>query len=299
MYKMLLIGILSLHGLFTALSADAPQEDKDKVNARIQKLTNAVNQGNVDTILSFWTDDAVFVKPTTGETLEGKKVLQPFFQKVEKEIKERGLQFAFTISSIDFPDADTAIVQGVTEITDKNKGLLQRNARSIELAKKNGDWFIDRVSEIEVPPPPPVIAHLKELDWLIGNWIDSDEDVTITFKTEWDKFKNFIIQRFKMDVYGLDALEGIQIIGWDPIENTFRSWVYDSDGGFGSGLWSKKGDGGWQVALDYVLSDGTKASAKNIYTKIDDKSYSYASIDRKVGDKALPNVEPVTVEKEE
>jgi hypothetical protein len=101
-----------------------------------------------------------------------------------------------------------------------------------------------------------------------------------------------------MKVYGLDGLEGYQIIGWDPLEKKFRSWVYDSDGGFGTGLWSKKGDG-WQVAMNYVLSDGSKATAVNIYDKISSDSYNFSSIDRQLDGKKIENIEPVEVVREE
>ena len=66
----------------------------------------------------------------------------------------------------------------------------------------------------------------------------------------------------------MDDLEGTQVIGWDPAAGTIRSWMFDSDGGFGEGTWSKK-DNSWIVKFNQVLPDGRKASATNIYTLID------------------------------
>lgn len=45
---------------------------------------------------------------------------------------------------------------------------------------------------------------------------------------------------FKVSVPSMDDLEGTQVIGWDPAAGTIRSWMFDSDGGFGEGTWSKK-----------------------------------------------------------
>lgn len=298
MLKMLLfIVIFTFHGLFTTLSALESEGSKQKVIERLQKLEEAFNQGNLDALSSYWTDDAEFTNPVSGEVIKGKNDITQFLQQRSKEIKERNLHFSFKSGNINFPDADTAIVEGVAEITDKG-ALLQRNARKIVLVKQNGDWYINNISEIEVPPPPPVSVHFKDLEWLLGNWVDKDENVTITFSTRWDKFKNFIIQHFKMEVYGLDAMEGLQIIGWDPIDNKIHSWVYDSDGGFGTALWSKNGNS-WQAKTDYVLSDGKKGTATNIYTKLNNSSYSFSSVDRKINGEAIPDVEPVTVVKEE
>src|SRR5262249_45603585 len=145
--------------------------------------------------------------------------------------------------------------------------------------------------------PPNIFSHLKDLQWLVGNWKDTDENVKIAYLTKWDKFKNFLVQHYRIDAYGVEVMEGLQIIGWDPIEKKIRSWVYDSDGGFGTGTWSKKGDS-WYAKLQFTLSTGEKGTLTNVYTPLDDKSYTYSSIDRKIGDTKLPNIEPVTVVKE-
>lgn len=287
-----LFGVCTLFGDLFSL-----ENEESKIQEQITRFTEAFNKGDFTVLSSLWTSDATFSKPETNEVVEGKDPIMQLLQWGSKELKERDLKFTFQILKIDFPNANRAVVQGVVNITDKGN-LIQRNARQVEFLKQNGKWLINSVKEIEVPPPPPVYNHLKELEWLIGKWKDSDENVTITFNTEWDKFKNFLKQNFRMEVYDLEALEGIQIIGWDPIENKIRSWVFDSDGGFGTGLWSKKNDN-WHVVLNYILSDGKKGSATNIYTKVDERSYRFSSNNREVEGAALPNIEPVTVSKEE
>ena len=34
-------------------------------------------------------------------------------------------------------------------------------------------------------------------------------------------------------------MEGVEVIGWDPAEKVYRSWVFDSQGGFGSAVWTE------------------------------------------------------------
>ena len=177
----------------------------------------------------------------------------------EQEIQKRHLQFDFQPEKIDFPAPDKAIVSGFLEVNE-NGELIQRNARKIELLNQNGQWYLNDVREVEIAPPPDVHSDLKVLEWLIGNWKDKDQNVIITFTAKWDKYRNFIVQRFKMDVFDLEAMEGIQIIAWDPIENAIRSWVFDSDGGFGKGLWTKQ-DNGWRVKMHYVMSDDEESGA--------------------------------------
>ena len=130
----------------------------------------------------------------------------------------------------------------------------------------------------------------------MGKWEDSDDNVEIFFDNQWDKYKNFITQQFKMKIYGQDDFEGRQIIAWDPVKDVIRSWVFDSDGEFGEGVW-KKVDKSWYATMHYTLSDGRIGTSKNIYTQIDDHSYTFASVEREVGGEILPDMNSVTVEK--
>jgi hypothetical protein len=290
MFKYLCMGVLCCQGLLGATP------DKELVEKRLQDFTAALNQDQEDLFASFWTEDGEFSKPLTGEVLEGKATIIPFLQARAKEIHTRQLTFSFNPAKFDFPTPDEAVVEGVSEISGK-EGLLQRNARRVELVKDQGQWLIDTVSDIEVAPAPRLYEHLKGLEWLIGKWLDKDDNSTITFTTDWDKFKNFIVQRFKMEVYGVEELEGLQIIGWDPIEQRIRSWVYDSDGGFGSGVWTQNGNS-WTAVMNYVLSDGKKASATYTYTQEKDKSYNFSATNRTLNGEAVPDIAPVTVLKE-
>ncbi len=298
MLKYFIVGIFGFQALFTTISADEMGSTREGVREMIQKFSQDYNQGKVDQLASYWTPDAEFTLPATGEVVTGRDAIAQFLEKRSQEIKARQLTFTFNPTDTDFSQPDSATVKGIVEITSKDGGLLQRNARKIDLVKQNGQWLISSVKEIEVPPAPPVNPNLKELGWFIGNWKDADEDVNITFNNHWDKYNNFLIQHFKMDVYGLNVMDGIQIIGWDPIDKAIRSWVYDSDGGYGTGLWTKKGDS-WYAKLNYVLNDGSKGSATNIYAKNNNGTYSFSSIDRKVGDQSVASIEPVTVQKED
>lgn len=295
MHKILAIGLLCFLSALTTLSGVEDEKGR-QVEKRLREFIEAINQHKVESFPTFWTEDATLMNPVTDEKYKGKNEIAKYLQKRDQEIQKRQLNFTFTPSKIIFPESNQAVVEGVVEIKDKGQ-LLQRDVRKIKLVNLNGQWYINELKEIEVAPAPPVFSHLKELEWLIGNWKDVDEDVTITFSAKWDKFKNFIIQSFRMETYGLEAMEGIQIIGWDPIEKKIHSWVYDSDGGFGEGTWNKKNDD-WQVTLNYVLSDGSEGTATNIYSNISDKSYRYSSIDRNLDGEDLDNIPPVTVKKE-
>ena len=50
-------------------------------------------------------------------------------------------------------------------------------------------------------------------------------------------------------------MTGQQRIGWDPLARQFKSWVFDSQGGFGEGEFSHDGDA-WLIKARGVRSDG-------------------------------------------
>ena len=274
---------LSLIVLFTLVYADENQLITD----RIQNYVDTINKGG-DTS-SFWSDDAQFRNPATGDIVEGKAAIGDYI----KEISQ-GKTLTFKISKIDLQDGNNATVKGVVEI---NNG--DRKARKLDLIKQGDNWVIKTVTDIPFANPPDLYSNLKDLEWMIGNWKDSDpkDDVSITIDTKWDKFKNFIVQTFDSKIYDMDEMEGKQIIGWDAAANKIKSWIFDSDGGYGEGVWSKT-DKGWQVNITYSLPDGRKGSAVDFYIQKDPNTYDFSSTSRQVDGQIVPNIDPVTLVKE-
>lgn len=142
--------------------------------------------------------------------------------------------------------------------------------------------------------PSEAHEHLKELEWFIGNWIDEDDNATIDSNFHWGRNQNFIIQDFSVLVNGAFDIEGKQVIAWDPINEKIRSWIFDSDGGFGEGTWKKHGNS-WIMESASTLPDGRRASSINILTPVDQNKYTWQSIGRAVGAELLPDIDPVTV----
>jgi len=176
------------------------------------------------------------------------------------------------------------------------RGKDKETAYKVIYEKRGGRWLLVQVREVDIVTPPTHYENLKALKWLIGKWVDEDKDVKIETEYSWDRHKNFLTQTFKVTVEGSLQLEGRQVIAWDPIKGQIRSWVFDSDGGFGEGVWKKKGNS-WVVEISQTLADGRQASAVNIYTPIDKSSYKWKSTGREVGGELLPDIEPVIVRK--
>ena len=79
---------------------------------------------------------------------------------------------------------------------------------------------------------------------------------------------------------------GTEVIGWDPRTSRIRSWVFDSDGGFGENVWVHDGNR-WLIKYSGTLADGSEASATHILTNVDAATATLQSKDRVVDDKCL------------
>lgn len=289
--------------LFTLLAGvwlagfDQPNQteeaDEKAIRNIVQSYQEAYNQGDAAKLTSQWTSDASYFNPVTGDSAEGREAVEKLFKDKFAQNKKRHLEI--TIKDIDFPSADEAVETGVMKVTLDDQPE-QQLAYQAGYVKQNNKWLLKSLSQIELQETPSHFEQLKELSWLVGKWEDSDDNVDIFFDNQWDKNKNFIIQHFKMEIYGQEDIEGKQIIAWDPVNGIIRSWVFDSDGGFGEGTWEKE-DKNWYANMRFTLGDGSVASSVHIYTPVNDDSYTFASVEREVDGDILPDMNPVTVEK--
>jgi hypothetical protein len=79
--------------------------------------------------------------------------------------------------------------------------------------------------------------------------------------------------------------------GWDSETQEIRSWVFDSDGGFGDRFWTEEGKGNrWQIEAVNTLPDGSQSPAVHVITKVDDDHYTWESGNRSVDGLLLPSI---------
>lgn len=135
---------------------------------------------------------------------------------------------------------------------------------------------------------------LDELAWMVGDWVDDDEDATIESTVGWTKGGSFLRRTFHVTRKSGETHAGLQLIGWDPAEKAIRSWIYDEDGGFGEERWKRVGDR-WTIRSKYTLPDGGRASATHVMRKVDDNAYTWKSGNRLIGSTPQPDIDEVTV----
>jgi hypothetical protein len=161
--------------------------------------------------------------------------------------------------------------------------------------KRDGKWQM-ALARDEEGPPPGAHEQLQPLAWLVGEWIDDGGSSVVRSTCRWSEDKNFLLQEFKLQRNGKEAMNVSQRIGWDPVVKRIRSWVFDSEGGFGESYWTRDGDN-WIIRATGVRPDGTTASATNFLMPAGTDGYVWRSTDRVVADDRQPTMEVKVVRK--
>ncbi|MGO9566451.1 MAG: DUF4440 domain-containing protein, partial [Desulfomonilaceae bacterium] len=216
---------------------------------------------------------------------------------LEKFLAEnKGIQVKGAVFEVQLQSADRAIAKGFATFHrpgEENEEYLL----TATYVKEKGAWKILKVEEEESPVPLATIAKLGELEWLIGDWVDRDETGSVETTFRWTKDYAFINGTFRVIVGDHVDLEGTQVIGWDPVAKKIRSWIFDTKAGFGEGEWSRA-DNRWTVNVKSILGTGQKASSINIYTYVNPNSFTWQSVSREVEGELLPDIDEVTVVRE-
>ncbi len=273
------------------LPAAEPAEtakDETAIRNTVESYVAAFNAGDADALAGYWCEDCEFATPA-GDLLQGRQAIGEAFKTFFKE--NAGVKLEVAIASVRVEGRGAAVERGTSRVT-RPDGTVTETAYAARYAKENAKWKLKTLSEADKAPSH--YEQLKQLEWVIGDWIDAGEESTIKTSCKWTKNKNFITRSFTVSTGDLVVLQGTQVIGWAPDKKVIRSWLFDSDGGTGVGVWSNEGDR-WTIRTVRVLADGRKGSAINVITRTDDNSFTWKSTAREVDGDVLPSVGPVTV----
>ncbi len=296
--KRLFAGLLVLFGV-PLCRVPAAESDQAAAEAAIRKMVEAYveafNKHDAEALSGYWSQDAVYLDRETGEEVAGRAEIAKRFAKLFKE--QPDFKLAVATESIRFISPTVAIEQGTSTETSA-KGKSEEVPYSAVYVKRDGQWLLDRVTDQEKEAPSHY-EQLKVLEWMIGRWVDKDDDDNATIETDcnWTKNRNFITRSYTITVGDEIELSGMQIVGWDPAAKSIRSWTFDSDGGFAEATWEQKADR-WYIRNKGVLADGRKATMTNVIKKIDDNSFTWQTIERTAVGDLLPNIDEVVIERQ-
>lgn len=280
----------SLSAAFAA-QPDRMAEEEAAIRQAVTAYVAAYNRQDAQALAALWSPEAAYTDPDSGTQIVGREAIAKQFAEVFAN--DPGAKLEASTGSVRFVSPNVAVESGTAKIIRADQPAEESSYTAVYV-KRDGKWLLDRVSEEDVPVVSSNYEKLKELEWMIGTWVDQDDQARVETTCQWTKNRNFMTRFFMLSVRDRIDMAGLQIVGWDPASGQIRSWVFDSDGGFGEGTWSRKGDS-WYVKQVGTLPDGRKSSAVNIFKRIDDNTFTWQSINREAGGEVLPNVDEVLV----
>jgi hypothetical protein len=143
---------------------------------------------------------------------------------------------------------------------------------------------------------PSAHDRLEPISWLVGDWVDEDPDAQVVISCRWSDDKSYVMVNYETNIGGKAGIKTTQRIGWDPLTARVHSWIFDSDGGYGQGQWTRV-DTAWIIKSTAVLPDGETGSATIVIEPAGPDKFTLKGLDRILGDDTLPDVEVTIVRK--
>jgi len=260
--------------------------EKTAVMAIDRAFEAAYAKADAKAVADFFTDDAHYTSDG-GRIFDGRAAIEGHIRAAFA--KNSGAKLAIGLDSVRLLAPDVLLERGSTAVTAKD-GETNRALYTAVYVKKDGKW---KISQLVETPQPDLTAHdrLSELGWLVGDWEDANkgDNLTVHSQYSWARGGNFLTRNVTVKRGADTALEGWQIIGWDPIESCIRSWTFDDEGGFSDGRWTREGNR-WLQRETGVTADGSRISADNTFSKISDDRFTWESNNRTLDGLPQPGI---------
>ena len=179
---------------------------------------------------------------------------------------------------------DVAQAEGVSRLVSPKEATIVN--RFVALLARQGDAW--KIAEIRDYPAPAASVtpyeRLKELEWMVGEWIDESDNVQVSSTVRWGQGKAYLVRDYNVQIKGEPATSGLMIIAWDPQAQQIRSWIFNADGSRGESSWTRATDNQWVVKANGSTGDGQPTSATQVISLINKDAIRTSSTDRIIGD---------------
>lgn len=273
--------------------ASVAEQDDDSVRNTLSGLETAIGSRKIESIVQLFTEDAQFIDQS-GEEIHGRKALQERF--TQRLNDGSAPSVGIHPNNITFPATNIALVVGdVSRRTGQEDWPASRF--SMLLVRKDNNWLIRELQETTIQSAQTE-SRLQDLSWLIGKWTANKPDASAQLVFEWAPGRKFITSKCTVSKEGKQPQTDSQVIGWDPQQNTIVSWHFDSNGGFGNGIWKNQPDEKkWTVLTAGVGADGSNSTASNVFTLKSNDEFTWQSVQRYLDGATINDTEPITLQR--
>jgi uncharacterized protein (TIGR02246 family) len=255
------------------------------IRALDEAYVRAYNTGDVKALSAMFIDDAEIVEGD-GARYQGRELVERSL--AESFAGDKGARIALEGAAIRFIAPDVAKEEGRSIVT-PSRGAAVSRLYTVLFVKREGRWLMASVREERDPVVRPH-DRLKSLEWMVGQWVDEGSDSETRVNCRWSEDGNFLLRDFTVKRGGKIVMSVTQRVGWDPVAEEFRSWEFDSEGGFGEGRWSARGNR-WVVKQTGVRPEGVTASSTRITERVRPDQVHWKLFDQVIGGQAVAGEE--------
>lgn len=266
--------------------APEPAAEESLIRSSADAFLGAFNRNDAKALAALWTP-AGTMSDENGEIFKGRDAIRTEYENFFRA--NPGAKINVRIKSIHFPTPTVAEEDGVAQVSLPGGSAPVASRYTAIHVRHEGAWLMASVRESRIEFSSNFV-RLKELDWFIGDWKTVRDETTVRMSFRWVANRSFVQQNFSVSDNGIVTSSGVQMIGFDPEAGQIRSWSFDSNGGFGTGLWSPTNDG-YRIISRGVLPDGTPTTSNDflIRTADEDSVLGWRSTDRTAGGAEIPD----------
>lgn len=281
----------------SSLASESPLEVAEEHKpflASAQAFVDAYAKRDAIAIGNMFTADAEFLDEF-GELTQGREAIAAVFENVfinsqNASIDEIAIDRIRKIT-------DRVVMEEGTVLASESPDHLRTQSRYVALhtLEADGKWRINSLKNLPAVPLGRK-EQLVQLSWLTGDWVNEDDDSVVHTTCGWSEDGNYLLRRFNVQTRDGKEMNGVQRIGWDPARKKIRSWTFDSQGGFFSGLWTRHGKE-WLLTSSGVTARGETVTATTAYTLHDAEMVTWQYRSLIVAGDVRENMSPVTMVK--
>jgi uncharacterized protein (TIGR02246 family) len=272
-------------------AADRSREaDEKAIRANVDAFAKAYNAHDAKAVAALFAPDGELVDDE-GDVRQGRPEIEDVFASVFEASPQA--KMTVDIKGIRFLAPGLAVEEGAANVVHDPATPGEAGSYCVIHVKQDGKWLMASARDLR-EESPSAADELKQIEWLVGDWVDESSDSVVSTSTRWAEDKNYLLSEFTIHVAGRPVITGSQRIGWDPLARLIRCWVFDSEGGFGTGVFARE-DNRWVVKMTSVTRNGEPASATNTISQVDKDRMTWESRDRTLAGRPMPAIDKVMI----
>jgi uncharacterized protein (TIGR02246 family) len=229
-----------------------------------------------------------------GNVLRGRAALEAYYDENFKTMPSA--KFSMEKQSVRVLTESLVMVDGFATITPNEKEPARRTRIAAVVTKQGNQWYLASIRDLEDDDAGIGTDKLKELEWLVGEWLEEGGSYQVHSSIQWSEDKKSLVNHFRFVSPLQKEVKGTQRIAWDPASNKIKSWSHDNAGGYAEGLWTAS-NGSWLVKSTGASGNGEATSGTMIFTPVRPGRIDIESRDRVIGDEIEPDVTIIMVRK--